>query len=579
MGKAKTGLRAAILVGVGAVVLAACGGGGGSTGTPAASGQKGGTLYILTNASQILHLDPQRNYTGEDLAFSDAYLTRTLTQYDMHAQGAAGWTLKPDMATNLGTATNGNKTWSFTLRSGITWQDGSPVTCEDIKYGVSRTFATSVITDGPSYAIQYLNIPTLKDGSSAYKGPYDTSKSNDVAAFNKAVTCSGNTITFNLKTPVPDFNQTVTLTAFAAVPKKSDTKASYDKNVVSDGPYMVQSYQIGKSLVLVRNPHWDQASDPLRQAYPDKIQMQFGVDPSVIDKRVMQAQGNDAYAISRDAIQPQDLATVFNSSQYKDRAWNDFDPYSIYVAINTKLVPNVKQRQAILAAWPRQTTLTIAGGVYAGTLADGVIKSNFAGYAPTNLWSTSDGGAGLLGKAIPDNGDPAYAKQLIKESGKPMPTLNYQYSQSPTADKAVGAVVSALAKAGITVKPEPLESGQYYGVILDPNKAGALMAAGWGPDWGNASTVIPPLFTPGGGFDVSQWNDAAFNKQVQQALVETGQTQMDSWNKLNAEAVQQGVVIPTRFSKTQIIAGTKVGGGFIWAPYGSWPYANLYVKQ
>ncbi len=581
MGKATLGLRTAILIGVGAVALAACGGGG-STGSTnsAAAGKSGGTLNMLTADSQILHLDPQRNYTGEDLAFEQGYLVRTLTSYK-YATGQDGWSLVPDMATDTGTATNGNKTWAFTLRDGVTFQDGTPVTCEDIKYGVSRTFASSVITDGPSYAIQYLNIPTDKSGAPTYKGPYDTSKSNDTAAYDKAVTCSSDnkTITFNLKQPVPDFNQTVTLSAFGAVPKSADTGAKYDTTVVSDGPYQIDSYKKGNSLVLVRNTNWDKASDPIRPAYPDKIVVQFGVDPSVIDKRIMASNGPDADAIMREAVQPQNLATIFNSPQYANRRWNDYDPYSIYVAINTKKVPNELQRQAIMAAWPRQTTLTIAGGQYAGDLADGVIKSNFAGYAPTNLWSTSDGQAGLLGAVIPDNGDPAYAKKLIQQSGQPMPTLDYQYVTSPTADKAVGAVVQALAKAGIKVTPDPLDGGVYYGIILDPNKAGELMASGWGPDWGNASTIIPPLFTPNGGFDVSQWNDKTFNDQVAQAQTQTGQTQIDSWNALNAAAMKAGTVVPTRFSKTQRIAGTEVGGGYIWAPYGSWPYGDMWVNN
>lgn len=573
MGMAKTGLRTTILIGVGALALAACGGGS-STTSSASSGEgtPGGTLYLLTFDSQFLHLDPQRNYTGEDLAFAQGYITRTLTSYS-YKEGADGWTLQPDMATDTGTASSDNKTWTFTLRDGLTWQDGSAVTCDDVKYGVSRTFATSVITDGPSYAIQYLDIPTAKDGSSVYKGPYDTSAKNDTAAFDKAITCDGNTITFNLKTPVPDFNQTVTLTSFAPVPKAEDTGAKYDMNVQSNGPYMIQSYKKGQTMVLVRNDNWSPDSDPIRPAYPDQIEVEFGIDPSVIDKRIMESQGDDAFAIMREAIQPQNLATVFNSPQYADRRWNDYDPYSLYIAINTAHVTNVKQRQAIMAAWPRATVRTIAGGEYAGDLSDGVIKGNFAGYQPTNVWN------GLLGQNIPDNGDPAYAKQLIQESGEPMPTLDYQYASSPTNDKIVGAVVSALKKAGITVKPDPLEAGQYYGIVLDDNKAGDLMGAGWGPDWGNASTIIPPLFTLGGGFDLSRLDDADFNKGVQDALVLSGDDQIAAWNELNTKAMELGAAIPTRWSKTQRLAGTGVGGGYIWAPYGSWPYGAMWVNQ
>ena len=88
--------------------------------------------------------------------------------------------------------------------------------------------------DGPQYAVAYLDIPKDKDGASVYKGPYVT-KGNDTAAFDKAVTCDGSTITFNLANPVPDFNFTVTLSAFAPVPKAADTGEKYDQKPVSYG--------------------------------------------------------------------------------------------------------------------------------------------------------------------------------------------------------------------------------------------------------------------------------------------------------------------------------------------------------
>ena len=112
------------------------------------------------------------------------------------------------MATDTGTANADATQWTFTLRDGITWQDGSPVKCEDIKYGVSRTFATDVINGGPTYAIEYLDIPKADDGSSLYKGPY-SGEGQDL--FDQAVVCDGNTITFKLNQPVSDFNFTTTL--------------------------------------------------------------------------------------------------------------------------------------------------------------------------------------------------------------------------------------------------------------------------------------------------------------------------------------------------------------------------------
>ena len=74
--------------------------------------------------------------------------------------------------------------WTIGLRDGVTFQDGSPITCADIAYGVSRTFATDVITGGPTYAISMLDIPKADDGSSIYKGPYV----EDAAGLTKVLT-------------------------------------------------------------------------------------------------------------------------------------------------------------------------------------------------------------------------------------------------------------------------------------------------------------------------------------------------------------------------------------------------------
>jgi peptide/nickel transport system substrate-binding protein len=587
MGKASIGLRAVVLASAAAMALAACGGGDGGSGSNGNGGgggnepTKGGTLTFLTLQDQIQHLDPQRNYTGEDLAFTSGYLNRTLNVYKLSTDGETANSLQPDLATDTGTPNDDATSWSWTLKDGLKWEDGSDLTCEDIKYGVSRTFATDVITDGPSYAIQYLDIPTDKDGNSVYKGPYVT-KDNDTAAFDKAVVCDGNKITFNLSKPVGDFNYTVTLTAFAPVPKAADTGEKYDDKPVSNGPYKIQEYTKGSQLVLVRNENWDPSTDDYRPAYPDKIVYKFGLEASVIDQRMIQDSGEDQMAISPDPVEPASLATVFGSDRFADRRVNELDPYVRYYAVNVAKLPDLNQRKAVAAALDRAQLRTIAGGEYSGDLADGVVKPNLpADYAPSGMWDS------LLGQKIPDNGDPEYAKQLIQESGKPMPTITFDYPQTPTNDKAAAAVVSSLGKAGIKCKPNPIEAGQFYGIVFDPDKAHELIAAGWGPDWPNASTVIPPLFTPSGGFDLSQVDDKAFNQKVQDALANTDRNaQAEQWKALNKEAMSQVWVIPTRFGREQRLAGSKVKSAsgkdhnvYIWAPYGSWSYADLYVEK
>ena len=580
MSKGSIARRAIILAAGGALALSACGGG---SSTPAASGgpagggkpTKGGTINVLTLEKQFLHLDPQRNYTGVDLGFANGYLQRTLTAYAF-GKGDAGTKLVPDLATDTGTPNKDATQWSFTLRDGATFQDGSPITCADVKYGVSRTFATDVITDGPTYAISMLDIPKDKDGNSVYKGPYVT-KGNDTAAFDKAVTCSSDnkTITFNLAFPVADFNYTVTLLSFSPVPKAKDDGEKYDDHPVSSGPYKISQYAKGSRLVLDRNTNWKQSSDPYRKAYPDKIVVTFGLDSSAIAQRIMADAGEDQTAVTLEQLEAASLATVFNNPRYADRRFNEYDPYVRYIAINTSKVTDLKQRQAIAAALDRKQLLTVRGGTFAGDLADGIVKPNLPlDYQPTGMWTT------LLGKKIPPTGDPAYAKQLIAQSGKPMPKLTFDYSQSPTNDKLAGSVVSSLARAGITVTPNPIEAGQYYGVVLDPAKEHELAYAGWGPDWLNASTVVPELLTPGGGFNLSRYDNKAFNAGVAKAKATVDRTaQGKLWAQLNTQAMADVPVIPLQFERTQYLVGSKVGGAFIWAPYGGMPFGNLWVKS
>lgn len=567
--KKSTSIRFGVGVVSLALVLTACGGK-----SDGASGTKGGTLTFLTEAEQFAHLDPQRNYTGEDLAFASGYLNRTLTQYTLSADNNEASQLVADLATDTGTTPDGGKTWEFTIKDGVKWEDGQAVTCEDVKYGVSRTFATDIITDGPSYAITMLDIATDAEGASIYKGPYVEDAAGQ-AAYDAAVVCEGSKITFNLSGPVADFNYTVTLSAFAPVRKDADTGEKYDDKPLSNGPYKIESYVKKDKLVLVRNENWDAATDSFRAALPDRIEYVFAVPAAVITERLMADAGNDTFAISPDSVDSAKLASVFSDAKYEKRRWNELDPYVRFYFVNTKKVPNEKHRQAILAAVNREELRKIAGGDYAGEYADGAIKPNIGmDYAPTGLWDS------LLGDKVPATGNPELAKKLIADSGEAFPNpLVIDYPKTEVNDKAVASLVASFAAVGITATPNGLEPGGYYPIVMDPEKQGGITAAGWAPDWVNASTVIPELFTPAGGFALSQYDDAAWVKRVTDAKAMTDRAaQAKEWQALNTEAARLGLILPTRFGLEQRLAGSKVTGAYIWGPYGSWPYAVLGVN-
>ena len=126
--------------------------------TPAGNQPAGGTLHML-RLGPVDSWDPQRLYVAADMAFAGRVFERTLTAWAPATQENTLPKLLPDLATDTGAVTNGGKTWRFTLRGDATWQDGRPVTCPDVKYGISRTFATGQITGGPTYALALLDVP------------------------------------------------------------------------------------------------------------------------------------------------------------------------------------------------------------------------------------------------------------------------------------------------------------------------------------------------------------------------------------------------------------------------------------
>ena len=630
MVRSRSWLARALALGLGtALVVAACGGspstapssgGPTDTGTEPTGGtgpQAGGTLFLLTQSESWGDVDPQRVYTGEDLAFFSGTTSRSLESYVYSEDEAEGTSLQPDLATDLGTATDNGQTWSFTLRDGLTWEDGSELNCEDVKYGVSRTFATDIMGGGPSYAIQYLDIPSVdgftKDeetgevsetSASAYAGPYDENLRifanedgetgdipSDVAAFDAAVSCDGNTITFKLNKPVADFNYTTTL-GMSPVPNPTDHPELTDpgegygvtSQLWSNGPYKVESYTQGPggSMVLVRNDKWNKDSDPIRPAYPDRWVIQFGVDPLLMDQRLMSPSGDDEFALQYSQMQPANLPAVFTdadtpNADFQGRAISGLDPYSRYYWVNVQKIKNEKIRQALAVALNRESIRTVLGGDFYGDYATGVIKPTIGqDFAETGYYED------LFGQPVPFTGDPAFAQQLIADSGEPAPTLKWNYSDTPVGQQHFAALQASLELAGFTIEPGPIPPADYYNTVFDPDNplTGDFGNAGWGADWPNASTVIAPLYTQVGGWDLSQVDDEAYNAAVQDALTTLDRAeQATKWQALDKEAQLHAWTIPTFFGRSQTLAGTKVGPIYRWPAYGSWPYGVMYVDS
>ncbi|HEX2551390.1 MAG TPA: ABC transporter substrate-binding protein, partial [Nocardioidaceae bacterium] len=109
---------------------------------------KGGTFTVLTNQVPST-LDPTQAYYVDSTAILSDLVLRSLTQYAYDAK-TNDMQLIPDMATDLGRPSQDNKSWTFTLRDGLKYEDGTPVKAEDVAYAVKRSFAIAELPDGPT---------------------------------------------------------------------------------------------------------------------------------------------------------------------------------------------------------------------------------------------------------------------------------------------------------------------------------------------------------------------------------------------------------------------------------------------
>ncbi|NDA84823.1 MAG: hypothetical protein EBX94_03470 [Burkholderiaceae bacterium] len=549
-----------------------------------ATPQAGGILTMLEHEPRLDHLDPTRIYTGRDLAFMNAFHTRTLVAYNP-VPGEAGAGIVPDLATNTGIPSNQAKVWKFTLRPGTKFEDGTPITCEHVRYGVSRVFAQDVLPGGPTYLITWLDIPKDADGNSIYTGPYKNTPAG-VKAFNKAVACSkdNRTITFTLNKSIADFNYLATYGVISPVQKSKDTGDKYDLNPQSTGPYKIVENS-DTQLKMVRNKYWSKASDPVRTPYPDEVVILYGMDEEVIDQLMLE--DTIPTAINFGGPLPTNRDKFFKDDKFKNRRMNNSDPYSRYYAFNLKKMPCLEVRAAMYYAWPIKALLDYAGGPdYAGSYATGAISPLVAlDYAPTKV-------VGPGSADFKPEGNYTKAQSLLDAAKTKCPD-NYKKAtdtgitldvrQSVTLNDTIPIIEASMAKVGIKVKWNIISAG-YYSTVMNPAKQNDMSASGWGADWANASTVIPELFTSSGGFNLTQNSDdpnyKAFEARVDAAMKVTDRKKQAAlWKALDKEAAGYFWHLPTTFGKAQEVWGSALQNVFFWVPQGNPAYGKIWIKQ
>ncbi|ROP60961.1 peptide/nickel transport system substrate-binding protein [Curtobacterium sp. PhB130] len=517
-----------------ALVLTGCSGGGASDDATSAT-SKGGTLNILTTATAV-HLDPA---TSQNLNITTLGLVlRRLTAWDVEPGKTAK--VVPDLATNTGDSSDGGKTWTYHLKKGLKFQDGSAITTKDIKWGIERSFAPT-LTGGLSYH------KSLLVGGDTYKGPFDGKTLDSIE------TPDDSTIVFKLNAAYGDWPWLVSMPAFAPVPEGDGTDTgAYDAKPVASGPYQVQSNQQGSQITLVRNKSWSAKTDSVRTAGPSKVVFKESQDPSTVTQTLIADNGDAKDSFGATYLGAAELNQVRSNPSAQDRlATSKAGPIQ-YMAINTQKgsLKDLKVRQALQYAVDKKSYRIAAGGALAGTYASTLITPGIAGRQDYDLYET---------KAT---GDVAKAKSLLQQAGATDLKLTLLTPNDPSSLAESQALQSGLKRAGITVTLKPEDSDSFYTDATNGSDYD-LALFGWQPDFPSANANIQPLYASSqvgdGGYNVSQYSNPDVDKLIDEA---TGTVDQDAAQKLWAQAdkkiMEDAPVVPLIYAKQSFLAGSNV---------------------
>lgn len=473
--------------------------GGSSTSAPAqTAGVKGGVLNML-GTGDVDYMDPNISY------FTTGYLALRMWSRQLLTYPATpGQTTTPvaDLATQVPTTSNGGisgdgLTYRITIKKGAMWNTTPPrqVTAADEVRGVERTCNPAQPFGGlPDFESLIAGMQTFCDGfakvgntASAIAGYINSHSISGV----KVDPSDPQTVIFTLTRPASYFVDQLAIPALSPAPVEvlSYVPASNElaQHTISDGPYEIQSYDPAKSIVFVRNPAWNPATDSVRKAYVDKIVVSETGQQNAIQQ---QLQTNSPSAdMGWDTQVPTASIPSLLAQKDPNLVLGQTFGTSPYILFNT-VSPNnggalkqAKIRQAISYAINRSNLIQDDGGPQVSPPLTHILPTGIVGSQQFDPYPYDTSKAqSMLG------GQKLKLKVLYQAP------LGYEVSMFQTLQNDLG-------KVGIQVTGVGVPSADFYTKYLEvPSvaKSGTwdLALANWFPDWyGNAAaSFFQPLF-------------------------------------------------------------------------------------
>jgi ABC-type transport system substrate-binding protein len=335
--------------------------------------------------------------TGLDTAsygppYARAY-ARTLYGHNLAGPPDQATVPVPDIAAGPPQLSADQRTYTFRLRAGVRYAPpvNREVTATDFITAIQRLYDKTTPSAGQTYA-------DLIAGARRY-GADKAGRISGLAAPDPR------TLTITLDQAAGDFLSILALPFFAPVPGEYAARyrvgANHDGYVVGTGPYTPGTYIPEQLVVLVGNPNWDPATDPLRHPWVDRIQVRYGQSSASIQRAIDREEAD----LSLDSHLPQARVAALRADPERSRRLSVNTTGSLlYLVLGTNrgagAIADVRVRRAVNYAIDKVAYRDAIAGRFAptGELASTILAPGSLGYRPYDLYPTP-GGRGDSAKA------------------------------------------------------------------------------------------------------------------------------------------------------------------------------------
>jgi oligopeptide transport system substrate-binding protein len=380
-------------------------------------------------------------------------------------------------------------TVTFHLRDDGRWTNGDPVTAEDFEWSWKRTISPELAAD---YAYQFYGIK----GAAEYNGCEKSCAALRDEVGVEAV--DDQTLQVTLTTPQPWFVQQVAHHSFLAVHRPTvelhGEKWTEAANIVSNGPFMLESWEHNASIDIVKNPDWRNADDVALTRVNGRM-----ITDGVTAVQAFEAGEVDALL---SGLPPEEIPRLKETEDYQQ--YPGLGTY--YYGFNVENIKDPNQRRAMALAINRREI--IDNIAQADQLpAQGFTPQGMPGFDtinPESAW-------------LPENGDLEQAKQLMEQVENPKRDIDILLNDSPGHREIAVAIQAAWSELGLDVSIRQQEWAQFLEFIgPPPDPSVDVYRSGWIGDYVDAINFLE-LWTCDSGNNNSNYCDPAYDELLEQA--------------------------------------------------------------